>query len=250
MRGRTLSPRKDRVHCRGARRDRDAPSCSRVWWSPASALASLSAPSFAVAPAGDIEPNDDASDATPVTDAFDLSGDLQDSPDVYLWTLTADAATSDWDLGSLGPLGDCDDADPPDTRWAAADLGRGHGRRPGGPVRPQAAGRPVPRQRRSGGQRSAALHVDRQPSRSRPTAATRSRTTMRHMRSCSTLHTSWLADASRATAMWTSTRSRSIPPSRRPSSTCVSSRTHPWTGSCASPTPAAPRSSAVRAMVR
>ena len=54
--------------------------------------------------AGDVEPNDDATMATPLSSGFDLSGDLQGSLDTYAWTIgDADTGTS-WDLTAVGPL--------------------------------------------------------------------------------------------------------------------------------------------------
>ena len=55
-------------------------------------------------PLGDVEPNDLAASAVPLSGAFDLSGDLQGSVDTYAWTIAdADGATS-WDLQATGPL--------------------------------------------------------------------------------------------------------------------------------------------------
>ena len=45
-------------------------------------------------PAGDIEPNDDATTATSVTGPFALSGDLQVSNDHYRWTITPEDAAA------------------------------------------------------------------------------------------------------------------------------------------------------------
>jgi hypothetical protein len=49
-------------------------------------------------PAGDLEPNDDASVAAPVADAFTLSGELGDGLDVFRWTPGTAEAASLWSL--------------------------------------------------------------------------------------------------------------------------------------------------------
>ena len=55
---------------------------------------------------GDVEPNDDASSATPVKSAFALAGDLQGSEDWYAWTLSADDAKSGWELDGRSQVGE------------------------------------------------------------------------------------------------------------------------------------------------
>jgi von Willebrand factor type A domain len=49
-------------------------------------------------PARDDEPNDDARHATPVSGAFEASGDLQGSDDDLAWTLSSDDASQRWHL--------------------------------------------------------------------------------------------------------------------------------------------------------
>ena len=58
----------------------------------------------ALPPSGDVEPNDDAATAAPVTGAFVISGDLEASPDTYRWTIPPDAAAA-WTLTSVMQLG-------------------------------------------------------------------------------------------------------------------------------------------------
>lgn len=53
-------------------------------------------PTSAAPPTGDVEPNDDPSSATPVADAFSLSGDLRGSDDWYAWTVKDPAIR--WEL--------------------------------------------------------------------------------------------------------------------------------------------------------
>lgn len=54
---------------------------------------------------GDIEPNDDGSQATPVAGAFALTGDGAGSPDVYAWDVPATGGDW-WQLTAQAPLGD------------------------------------------------------------------------------------------------------------------------------------------------
>ncbi len=55
-------------------------------------------------PGGDVEPNDDATTATPISDALALSGDLDGSQDFYRWTTSGLAPGKAWDLSLVGPL--------------------------------------------------------------------------------------------------------------------------------------------------
>lgn len=70
----------------------------RAWWVEWRRGGSL-------APAGDREPNDSATDAAPVAGAFATSGDLAGSPDVYRWTLGADEVDLPWRLAVRSSLG-------------------------------------------------------------------------------------------------------------------------------------------------
>ena len=56
-------------------------------------------------PSGDIEPNDDATTATPVSGAFELSGDVGGSADVFRWTLSDEDAARSWRLEALTSVG-------------------------------------------------------------------------------------------------------------------------------------------------
>ena len=57
-----------------------------------------------LAPAGDVEPNDDTVAATPVSGAFALSGDLQGTADLYRWTLGPDDVAMPWRLSVRSSL--------------------------------------------------------------------------------------------------------------------------------------------------
>jgi len=57
-----------------------------------------------LAPSGDVEPNDDATTATPLADSFSISGDAQDSQDYYLWTTSELDAGRAWQLELTVPL--------------------------------------------------------------------------------------------------------------------------------------------------
>ncbi|HQY32274.1 MAG TPA: hypothetical protein PK691_13335, partial [Thermomicrobiales bacterium] len=52
----------------------------------------------------DKEPNDDATTATPLSGAFDISGDLQGSQDVFAWTFDEKQAASGWELRLTSPI--------------------------------------------------------------------------------------------------------------------------------------------------
>ena len=57
-------------------------------------------------PNGDLEPNDDATTATPVGDPIDLVGAIDGSPDLYRWTLDAAAAGERHGVELRGVAGD------------------------------------------------------------------------------------------------------------------------------------------------
>lgn len=64
------------------------------------------APGTPVPPTGDVEPNDDPETATTVQGAFALSGDLQNSSDVYAWTVDETDASKGWELRAQGAAGE------------------------------------------------------------------------------------------------------------------------------------------------
>jgi hypothetical protein len=53
-------------------------------------------PGAPMPPNGDVEPNDDAASAVPVSDAFALAGDHAGSRDVYVWTVSPAEAGAGW----------------------------------------------------------------------------------------------------------------------------------------------------------
>ncbi|MEZ4597346.1 MAG: hypothetical protein R3C32_11315 [Chloroflexota bacterium] len=59
----------------------------------------------AIAPGGDVEPNDDPASATPLSGPFALSGDLQDGRDLYRWSLTDAHTSTPWRLTARTSLG-------------------------------------------------------------------------------------------------------------------------------------------------
>ena len=55
---------------------------------------------------GDVEPNDDATSATPVGNPIALIGNADGSVDIYRWTITPDEAATRWQLDVRGVVGD------------------------------------------------------------------------------------------------------------------------------------------------
>ena len=56
-------------------------------------------------PSGDVEPNDDATTATPVSGAFELSGDVGGSADAFRWMLSGADAARSWRLEAVTSIG-------------------------------------------------------------------------------------------------------------------------------------------------
>ena len=59
----------------------------------------------ALPPSGDVEPNEDATHASPVAGVYEVSGDVRDSLDEYAWTLSPEDAAHSWELGLRSPVG-------------------------------------------------------------------------------------------------------------------------------------------------